>query len=239
MGCVFCASAIGGKRRNLVPSEMYGQVIVTEKESGKRISGIVLMGTGEPLDNYDNVIKFLRIVNSEYGKNIGYRHISLSTCGLADKIYKLKDENIPITLSVSLHAATDEKRSAVMPVNKKYNLESLLTACADYFRATGRRISFEYALINNENDSTADAFALSLLLKKYLPDMPIHVNLIRVNKTERGDFTPPTSDSAQKFAKELEKRGITCTVRRKLGDEINAACGQLRAKTLQLESYKV
>lgn len=230
MGCRFCASTLNGLSRRLLPSEMLMQVIMAQKDAGERISGIVLMGIGEPLDNYDNVMKFLRLVGSPDSLNIGYRHISLSTCGLVDKIEKLADEGLPITLSVSLHASDDETRSALMPINKKWGIAQLLSACASYFAKTGRRISFEYTLIAGKNDSEAGAAKLSRVLKKYCPDMPLHVNLIPVNNvTERG-LLPADKKSVEKFAAVLEAAHITATVRRKLGSDIDASCGQLRAK---------
>ena len=231
MGCAFCASTIGGMTRKLLPSEMLSQVISTERDSGERVSNIVMMGIGEPLDNYANVIKFLRLVGSADGLNKGYRHISLSTCGIVDKIYALADEGFPITLSISLHAADDETRTSLMPVNKRWNIEQLLTACGDYFKKTGRRISFEYTLVSGKNDSAADAEKLASVLKKYCRDMPLHVNLIPVNNvTERG-FIPTDRASVDAFAKTLEENKITATVRRRLGSDIDASCGQLRAKT--------
>ena len=235
MGCAFCASTIGGIVRKLAPSEMLAQMLAVGKDSGKRISNIVMMGIGEPLDNYDNVVKFLRLVGSPDGLNIGYRHISVSTCGVVDKIYALAKENFPITLSVSLHAHDDETRSALMPVNKRWNIEKLLSACSDYFKATGRRISFEYTLVSGKNDSVKDAESLAAVLKKYCPSMPLHVNLIPVNNvTERG-FVPTGRSGIEAFAKTLEKAHITATVRRTLGSDIDASCGQLRAKNNSLK----
>lgn len=228
MGCRFCASTIGGKVRDLLPGEILGQILVAERELSIRISNIVLMGIGEPLDNYDNVIRFLKLVNSEKGLNIGYRHISLSTCGLADRIYRLAEEDMPLTLSISLHAASDEARSEIMPVNKKFPLDALLTACRDYFDKTGRRISFEYTLIAGKNDSKEDAGKLAALLKKYLGKRPLHVNLIPVNEVEESGFKRGNKASVMQFAKELNTLSINATVRRTLGADINASCGQLR-----------
>ncbi len=228
MGCAFCASTLGGLSRRLLPGEMLSQVMYAQAEAGEKLSGIVLMGIGEPLDNYDNVLKFLRLVGSPDGLNIGYRHISLSTCGLVDKIYRLADEDLPITLSVSLHASDNETRSALMPVNKKWCIEELLVACRDYFAKTGRRISFEYTLAAGKNDTEKDACALSAVLKKYCGDMPLHVNLIPVNATGRG-FSPSDRANVNRFAEVLEKNHIVATVRRHLGGDINASCGQLRA----------
>ena len=234
MGCKFCASTIGGKARDLYPSELVGQVIAAELDSGERISNIVMMGIGEPLDNYDNVIKFLRLVNHPDGLNIGYRHISLSTCGVVSGIERLAEENFPITLSISLHASNDEARSAIMPINNKWNIDALLTACLNYYKTTGRRISFEYTLISGKNDSVADATELAELLKSAFrgSGAPIHVNLIRVNEVKETGFKKGSAESVNAFAETLEKRGITATVRRKLGSDVNAACGQLRRSNL-------
>ena len=231
MGCAFCASTIGGKVRDLTPSEIYGQVCAAQRDSGERIGGIVMMGIGEPLDNLDNVLKFLRLVNDENGLNIGYRHISLSTCGVADKIYELKKADLPITLSISLHAATDEARSAVMPVNRKYPLDTLLTACKDYFDSTSRRISFEYTLLYGQNDKLEDAARLASLLRKYFPGKtPVHINLIRLNPVKERSFETPDDSRAYAFCAELERLGMNATLRRRLGKDIDAACGQLRRK---------
>jgi len=234
MGCRFCASTIGGRVRNLLPSELLGQVIAAARDTGERISNIVMMGIGEPLDNYDNVIKFLELVNSEDGLNIGYRHISLSTCGVVPKIRELADVDIPITLSISLHAATDEKRSAIMPVNNKWNIKELLDACVYYYGKTGRRISFEYTLISGKNDTPADARELGELLTGAFRKCgaPIHVNLIRVNEVKETGFRQGSTEGANNFAKILEGLGVTATVRRRLGSDVNAACGQLRRANL-------
>ena len=232
MGCKFCASTIGGRVRNLTAGELIGQIIAASADLGERISNVVMMGIGEPLDNYDNVMQFLRLVGCEEGLNIGYRHISLSTCGLADQIDRLATEGLPITLSISLHAADDETRSAIMPVNKKYSIDRLLKSCRDYFHTTGRRISFEYTLIAGQNDSVADAVRLSALLNGKLRSktdtMPIHVNLIPVNPVEETGFESSSRRSVRTFAEILEKHGIRATVRRTLGADINASCGQLR-----------
>ena len=234
MGCAFCASTIGGKVRDLAPSEMLGQVIAAEVDSGERISNIVMMGIGEPLDNYDNVIKFLKLVGNEKGLNIGYRHISLSTCGVVDKIDRLARESFPITLSISLHASDDETRSAIMPINKKWNIEKLLAACKNYYSSTGRRISFEYTLISGKNDSPEAATRLASLLNGALrvknggESFPIHVNLIPVNPVTETGFSASDKRAIDKFASILERKGIRATVRRRLGADINASCGQLR-----------
>ena len=232
MGCAFCASTIGGKVRDLKPSEMLGQIIAAGKDLGERISNVVMMGIGEPLDNYDNVIRFLELVNCEDGLNIGYRHISLSTCGLADKIDKLAEMDFPITLSISLHAADDATRSSIMPVNKKWSIERLLSSCKSYYARTGRRISFEYTLIAGKNDSKEGALTLAALLNSHLrtktDTMPIHVNLIPVNPVEETGFSSSERETIEQFAKTLERKGIRATVRRRLGADINASCGQLR-----------
>ena len=237
MGCAFCASTIGGKVRDLLPSELLGQVIVAAKDTGERISNIVMMGIGEPLDNYDHVLRFLHLVNAEGGLGIGYRHISLSTCGVVDKIDLLAKEDLPITLSISLHAADDETRSAIMPINRKWNISALLGACKRYYSATGRRISFEYTLIRSKNDSAEQALTLANLLNSTLRSgtrggeaeaFPIHVNLIPVNPVTETGFESTGKEAVAKFAAILEKKGIRATVRRKLGGDINASCGQLR-----------
>ena len=234
MGCKFCASTIGGKERDLLPSELLGQVIAAAKDSGERVSNIVMMGMGEPLDNYENVLKFLELVNLEGGLNIGYRHISLSTCGIVPKIRELALVDLPITLSISLHAATDEKRCEIMPINKKWNIEELLASCVYYYKKTGRRISFEYTLISGKNDSESDAKELADLLTCAFrgTGAPIHVNLIRVNEVKETAFREGTVESAEKFRAMLERFHIVATVRRRLGSDVNAACGQLRKNKL-------
>ena len=240
MGCKFCASTIGGKVRNLTPAELLGQVIAAGKDSGERIDGIVMMGIGEPLDNFDNVIRFLTLVNAEGGVNIGYRHISLSTCGLVPKIDQLATYTLPITLSISLHAADDETRDAIMPVNRAYPIAELLSACLRYFKTTGRRICFEYTLIQGKNDSREQAQKLAVLLNRALrtrtETMPIHVNLIPVNEVEETGFKRTGAQAIKQFAATLEKNGIRATVRRRLGADINASCGQLRREDLKQNS---
>ena len=242
MGCKFCASTIGGRVRDLTAGELLGQVIAASRDTGERIDGIVLMGIGEPLDNYDNVLKFLHLVGDPEGLNIGYRHISLSTCGLVDKIKLLQKENLPITLSISLHAPDDETRSAIMPVNRRYGVSELLDACRDYFRATGRRISFEYTLISGKNDSRAQAEKLASVLNSHLRSrtetMPIHVNLIPVNEVKESGFVKSNRAAVAAFAKVLEAHGIRATVRRRLGSDINASCGQLRKSALEQKEAK-
>ncbi len=232
MGCRFCASTLGGLVRNLTPSELLGQVISAQADGTERISNIVMMGIGEPLDNYDNVLKFLSLVNDPTGICIGQRHISLSTCGVVDKIYALEQEDLQITLSISLHAPCDDTRSAIMPINNKWNLAQLLTACADYFAKTGRRISFEYTLIAGQNDTPEQAKALCALFAAYLPkSMPIHVNLIPLNPVAERPFSRSDRARVAQFASILQSHHINATVRRKLGPDIQAACGQLRRQS--------
>ena len=240
MGCKFCASTIGGKVRDLLPSELLGQIIAAEKDTGERVSNIVMMGIGEPLDNFDNVVKFLQLVNHKDGLNIGYRHISLSTCGVVTGIERLKGYDLPITLSISLHASSDEKRSEIMPINKKWNIEKLLAACVDYYKATGRRISFEYTLISGKNDTTADARALGELLKGAFrgTGAPLHVNLIRVNEVKETGFKRGSADEVNAFSKVLNDMGVVATVRRRLGADVNAACGQLRRSNMKKNEEK-
>ena len=228
MGCTFCATGKSGFSRNLAPSEMLAQIQSAQKDLDIRISNIVLMGMGEPLDNYDNVIKFLKLVSSDEGLNIGMRHISLSTCGLVNRIYDLEKENMQLTLSVSLHAPNNEIRSRTMPVNKRYPIEELLKACRHYANATGRRISFEYAMISGVNDSDECARELGQRLKGML----CHVNLIPVNNVEGNNYIKSKIDRQKRFIEILSKYSITATVRRTLGSDINASCGQLRRKTI-------
>lgn len=226
MGCAFCASTLGGKVRDLTPSEMIDQVLFTQLDSGAPVSNIVLMGIGEPLDNYDTVLRFLELVNHPDGLNIGMRHISLSTCGLVDQIDRLAERDLQLTLSVSLHAPDDETRSRLMPVNRGIGVERLFQSCRRYFERTGRRISYEYAMIDGVNDSDVQAD----LLASYLKGTPGHVNLIPLNHVEESPLKPSRRVAA--FQKRLEGRGITATVRRKLGGDIDASCGQLRRKEM-------
>ena len=226
-GCAFCASTIGGLIRNLEPSEMLDEVLYSERESGSKISNIVLMGIGEPLDNYANVRKFLTLVNHPNGMNIGMRHISLSTCGLIKGIDRLAEENLQLTLSVSLHAPDDETRSSLMPVNRATGVDALFAACRRYFQKTGRRISYEYAMIDGVNDTPRQA----TLLGDRLEGTVAHVNLIPLNYVEESSLHPSTH--VAQFQRQLEKRGITATVRRRLGSDIDASCGQLRRKALR------
>lgn len=229
MGCAFCASTIGGLVRRLTAGEIVSQVIFTQKDSGLPVSNIVLMGIGEPLDNFDSVLRFLELVNHPDGMNIGMRHISLSTCGLTEKIDKLADLQLQLTLSVSLHAPDDETRSKIMPVNRAFSVEQLFQSCRRYFEKTGRRISYEYAMIDGVNDSDAQAD----LLASHLRGVPGHVNLIPLNDVRESKLKP--SQRVAAFQKRLESHGITVTVRRRLGSDIDASCGQLRRKTLHLK----
>lgn len=221
MGCRFCASTVAGWVRDLAPSEMLLQIYETERDSGRHVDSIVMMGIGEPLDNFDNVVKFLRILNSG-GDGMSLRHLSLSTCGVADRIYGLAKLRLGVTLSISLHAATDEKRSAIMPINDKFGLTTLMKACDDYFKITGRRISFEYSLIEGVNDTDESADELIRLLR----GKNCHVNLIPINEIKERDFKK--SRSVERFRKRLTDAGLNATVRRTLGADISAACGQLR-----------
>ena len=227
MGCAFCASTLGGKVRDLTASEILDQVMFTQKDSGQPISNIVMMGIGEPLDNWDNVLRFLNLVNHPEGMNIGMRHISLSTCGLVKQIDKLAELGLQLTLSVSLHAPVDEVRSQLMPVNKSVGVETLMDTCKRYFQTTGRRISYEYAMIDGVNDSDAHADRLAELLR----GQPGHVNLIPLNNVEESPLRP--SRRVREFQKRLESHGVTATVRRRLGSDIDASCGQLRRKMLK------
>jgi 23S rRNA (adenine2503-C2)-methyltransferase len=226
MGCKFCASTKAGFIRNLTPSEMLEQIYHSSQESGKKISSIVLMGIGEPLDNLDNVIRFLELISNENGYNMSLRHVSLSTCGLVDKIDELAKLKLGLTLSISLHAPNDEIRNKTMPVNKVWNVDKLIESCKRYTNATKRRISFEYALIKGKNDSEKEARELA----KKLKGMLCHVNLIPVNKVSETNFSPSDKSAAYKFQKILMDQGITTTIRRTLGSDINAACGQLRTE---------
>ena len=227
MGCAFCASTIAGKVRDLRPSEMLDQVLFTQLDSGREVSNIVLMGIGEPLDNMENVLRFLELVNHPDGMNIGMRHISLSTCGVVPGIDALAEKELQLTLSVSLHAPDSETRSRIMPVNRAYDVELLFAACHRYFQRTGRRISFEYAMIDgvNDNDWQAD------LIAKKLRGMPGHVNLIPLNDVVESPYKPSRRIAA--FQKRLESHGVTATVRRSLGGDIDASCGQLRRKAME------
>ncbi len=224
MGCTFCATGKSGFSRNLTPSEMIAQIETAQKDLGVRISNIVLMGMGEPLDNFDNVVKFIELVSGDDGLNIGKRHITLSTCGIVPRIYDLADLHLGITLSVSLHAPNDQIRRKTMPIARKYSIDELLKACGDYFRITGRRVSFEYSMISGVNDSDANARELA----QRLSGMNCHVNLIPVNTVEGTGFIKSNIKRQQSFINILAEKNITATVRRTLGSDINASCGQLR-----------
>lgn len=226
MGCAFCASTLAGRVRNLTPAEMVDQVLFTQLDSGAEVSNIVLMGIGEPLDNFDTVMRFLTLANHPDGLNIGMRHISLSTCGLTEQIDKLAQYRLQLTLSVSLHAPDDETRSRIMPVNRSVGVEKLMETCRRYFQTTGRRISYEYAMIDGVNDADWQAD----LLARHLKGMPGHVNLIPLNEVEESPLRPSRRVAA--FQKRLEEQGVTVTVRRRLGSDIDASCGQLRRKAM-------
>ena len=228
MGCSFCASTLHGLVRNLTPFEIEGQILCAQKDLGVKISNVVIMGIGEPLDNYDNIITFLKNINDEDGVGLGYRHITLSTCGLADKIYRLADEEMPINLAISLHAPTDEIRKKLMPVANAYSLKELLSACDYYFEKTHRRITFEYALVKDKNASFEEAAELASLLK----GRNCHVNLIPVNPVTERNNIRTNENETRSFQQSLLKLGINATIRRELGADINASCGQLRNESL-------
>lgn len=228
MGCAFCASFEKGETRDLTPAEILDQVLFAQRDSGLKISNIVLMGTGEPLDNYDNVVQFLRLVSCPEGLNIGMRHISLSTCGLVPRIRELSQLDFQLTLSISLHAPNNRIRSTIMPVNNKYPVEELIRACRDYFAATGRRISFEYAMIAGVNDSDSCARELAALLRGLM----CHINLIPLNHVEGSPLAPSSRETIRRFQEILQKKGFNVTVRRSLGGDIDASCGQLRRKAM-------
>ena len=232
MGCAFCASTIGGLVRRLEPCEMLDEVLFTQLDSGLPVSHIVLMGIGEPLDNFDNVLRFLELVNSEEGMNISMRHISLSTCGLIPKIDALAEKKLQISLAISLHGPNNDIRGRVMPVNKAYPIEDLIAACRRYYEATSRRIHFEYAMIDGVNDRPCDARELLHILK----GLPAHINMIPLNHVEESPLKPSSKAAVAAFQKILEDGGITATVRRTLGGDIDASCGQLRRKVTQGKS---
>ena len=226
MGCRFCASTMDGLVRNLEPWEILDQIMKIQEDTGKRVSNLVLMGSGESLDNYDNTKQFLKIVNDENGLNIGYRHITLSTCGIVPKIYELADLEIPINLAISLHSPYDEKRKEIMPVANKYSIKEILDACRYYIKKTNRRVTFEYSLIKGVNDGKKEAEALASLSKGML----CHVNLIPINEVDERDFKKPDKAFIYKFRDYLEERNIPATVRISMGSDISGACGQLRRK---------
>ena len=229
MGCRFCASTLDGLIRNLTPGEMLGQVYQVQKLSGERVSNVVVMGTGEPLDNYDNMVLFIRMLSSEPGLHISQRNITLSTCGIVPNIKRLAKEHFQITLALSLHGATQEKRRALMPVANKYELSEVMEACEEYFQETGRRMSFEYSLVQGVNDTAEDAKELACLLR----GRNCHLNLIPVNPIKERDFVRPSRESAVNFKNKLEKSGINVTIRREMGSDIDGACGQLRRRFTQ------
>ena len=232
MGCKFCASTLDGVERGLTAGEMLSQIYAIQKDCGERVHGTVLMGSGEPLDNYDNVVKFLRLINDPKGQNMGQRHITLSTCGLVDKMYDLAEEDLQITLAVSLHAPNDGIRTQTMPIAKVYSMDKLLQACRDYADKTKRRITFEYALIHGVNDGDEHAWELV----KKLRDMLCHVNLIPVNDVKERNYVKSTADRVKRFAGILNDNGVETTVRRKLGSDIDAACGQLRRSHMKKQT---
>ena len=224
MGCAFCASTIGGKVRDLSASEMLEQIYRIQKLTGERVSNIVVMGSGEPFDNYENLIRFIRLASDEKGMNISARNITVSTCGIVPKMYEFAEEKLPVTLAVSLHASNDEERRQLMPIAKKYSVDEVVRAAKNYFETTGRRVTFEYALVAGKNSSEADADRLAKLLKGF----PCHINLIPVNPVNERKFAPPQGDETVKFQNKLEKNRINVTIRREMGGDINGACGQLR-----------
>jgi 23S rRNA (adenine2503-C2)-methyltransferase len=228
MGCSFCASTKGGMVRNLLPGEILGQVLAASKEAGERMSHIVLMGSGEPLDNFENVLKFLELVNMKEGLGLSHRNITLSTCGLVDKIRELADMKLQITLAISLHAVSDDKRREIMPIARRWSIAEILDSVRYYMDMTGRRVSFEYSLVNGVNDSLEDAYALAALLR----GMKTHVNLIPVNVIREMLFRPSQNKAVESFRNALDSRGIEATVRREMGSDIDAACGQLRRSYL-------
>ncbi len=234
MGCTFCASTKSGCVRSLTPSEILGQIHAAQRDMNIRVSHVVMMGMGEPLDNYDNTIRFLKLASDEKGLNLSMRNISLSTCGIVPKIYDLLEEKLQLTLSISLHAPNDIMRSAVMPVNRKYPVKELIKACRDYTDSTSRRISFEYAMIRDVNDSDECAYELASLLKGML----CHVNLIPANEINESEHKRSTNDRLQRFMNILNSKGVNTTIRRSLGSDIDASCGQLRSKHVREKKEK-
>ena len=231
MGCRFCASTIGGKVRDLAASEMLGQIYKIQKLSRERVHNVVVMGTGEPLDNYDNLVQFIKMLTDENGLNISQRNLTVSTCGIVPGIRKLAEEKFQMTLALSLHATTQEKRKQLMPIANKYDLKEVLDACHYYYEQTGRRITFEYSLVGGVNDTKQDAEELTRLIGKF----PCHVNLIPVNPIKERDFVQPNKQECQAFRNKLEKNGINVTIRREMGRDIDGACGQLRKSYLDQE----
>ena len=231
MGCRFCASTLDGLERNLLPSEMLDQIYAITRITGERVSNVVVMGTGEPLDNYDNLLRFLQLLTAEEGLNISQRNVTVSTCGIVEKIRELADEKLQITLALSLHATTDEKRRKLMPIANKYSIKELMEACAYYFKQTGRRITFEYSLVGGVNDSEEDARELTELVE----DINCHINLIPVNPIKERDYVQSDTGAIQRFKNKLEKSGINVTIRREMGRDIDGACGQLRKSYMDTE----
>ena len=231
MGCRFCASTIGGLTRNLLPSEMLDQVYRIQEMTGERVSNVVVMGTGEPMDNYDNLLRFIRILSDEKGQNISQRNLTVSTCGIVPKIRQLAEEDLTITLALSLHAPTDEKRRELMPIANKYSLSEVIPACKYYFDKTGRRLTFEYSLVGGKNDSEEDARELAALIQ----GLNCHVNLIPVNPIKERDFVQSDKKVIENFKNKLEKYRINVTIRREMGRDIDGACGQLRKKYIDME----
>lgn len=231
MGCRFCASTIGGKVRDLAPSEMLGQIYKIQKLSQERVHNVVVMGTGEPLDNYENLVQFIKMLTDENGLNISQRNLTVSTCGIVPKIRQLAEEKFQMTLALSLHATTQEKRKQLMPIANKYDLKEVLDACHYYYEQTGRRITFEYSLVGGVNDTKQDAEELTKLIGNF----PCHVNLIPVNPIKERDFVQPNKQECQAFRNKLEKNGINATIRREMGRDIDGACGQLRKSYLDQE----
>lgn len=233
MGCRFCASTLDGLERNLKPSEMLEQIYAIERDTKERVSNVVVMGTGEPLDNYDNLIRFYKLLTDEKGLNISGRNVTVSTCGIVPNIYKLADEHLSLTLALSLHATTDEKRKEIMPIANSYTIEELIEACTYYFKTTGRRVSLEYSLIGGVNDSTAEAEALGRIADK----IGAHINLIPVNSVKEREYRRGDRASIEAFKNKLEKNANNVTIRREMGQDINASCGQLRHRRINLTDY--
>lgn len=229
MGCRFCASTLDGLKRNLLPSEILEQVYEIGRITGEKISHVVVMGTGEPMDNYDNVVRFIRLLTDENGQNLSQRNITVSTCGIVPGIRALADEDLSITLALSLHAPTDEERRRIMPIANRYSIEEMMEACAYYFQKTGRRITFEYSLIRGENDSDEQAVQLAALARK----VQAHVNLIPVNPVKERGYQHPDDTAVRRFSEKLEKHGVNVSIRRVLGRDIDGACGQLRHRHLE------
>ena len=231
MGCKFCASTIGGLTRNLTASEMLDQIYAISKDTGERVSNVVVMGTGEPMDNYDNLVDFIRILTNEDGLHISQRNITVSTCGIVPMMRKLADEKFQITLALSLHATTDEKRRRLMPIANQYSIDELMAVCKEYFEKTGRRITFEYSMVSKVNDTPEDASELIMLAKS----LNCHINLIPINPIAERDFKQPDLSYVQSFKNKLEKNKINVTIRREMGRDIDGACGQLRKKHIDKE----